>query len=141
MKTIVTFSPHIVEGKPRGYYLIMPYLFPNGTPILRRDQFAGFDGRGLIVTLSRHNAWNTLKHMAIQIPKLATWLGTCRLYVQKHGVRIYLPSSVLKPTPAEEKRELRAELLKESFGAGVADLWYVRIPGVDADVLLGRKKL
>lgn len=138
----VTFSPHIVGGRPRGYYMVASRLFPKGTPILRKDQFVGVADGGLVVTLSRHRAWNTLMHMAVYAGHVASWLGSAKVYATSTGVRVYLPGKVLRPdSPAEGKTETVGTLTKKSFGRGTGDMWYIRVPAVDADILLGRNRL
>lgn len=140
----VTFSPHIVNGKPRGYYLLVQSLFPNGAPILRRDQFVGFMGGHLIVTVSRHHTWNTLFRMAIH-PQWdehsVTWLDSCKLYRMSKGFRMYIPGTVLCPTSAESKKvETMGIFKKWTYGGGIEPMFFVELPVVSAEVLLGKER-
>lgn len=145
IKIPVSLSPHIVAGKPRGYYLLAQRLFPNGAPILRRDQFAGFNGC-LIVTVARHNKWNTFFDMCIQVRKLheqaISWFGSTKLYPMNKGFRMYIPGSILKPPSADSKKiETIGIFRKHEYFGGVGSLYYLELQEFTAEVLLGKKKL
>jgi len=142
----VTLSPHIVKGKPRGYYLLAQRLFPNGAPILRKDQFVGFSGGFMVITVARQNTWNTLMHMAIYASdvygEIFAWLDSCKLYPMNKGFRAYIPGTILRPPSAGSKKvETFGLFQKTAFGGDVADMWYVKVPDVSAEVLLGSKRL
>lgn len=141
----VTMSPHIVDGNPRGYYLLAQRLFPNGAPILRKDQFVGFNG-SLIVTVARHNTWDTLMDMNVYARDIgkntAAWFGKTKLYPMNKGFRMYIPGTILKPPSAEAVCKQTTGIFSQfRFYGGVDDLYYLEIPSIGGDVLLGRKEL
>jgi hypothetical protein len=146
----ITLSQHIVGGKPRGFYLLAQRLFPNGAPILRKDQFVGFNG-SLIVTVARHNAWDSLLKLGVyadivEINKHVIWFERAALYPMSKGFRMYIPGTVLTPTmfqqPVHESKiETTGIFHKHDFCGGVEPLFYLEIPLISADVLLGRKQL
>ena len=141
----VTLSPHIVNDKPRGYYLLAQRIFPQGAPILRRQQFVGFNGR-LIVTVSRHRTWDNFLKMGIHARELdgqaITWLDQCKLYPMAMGFRMYIPGTILKPASAgSEKVESIGILREQKWGGNTASTFYLEIQKIDADILLSRKEL
>ena len=135
----ISLSPHIVDGKPRGYYIIAQRLFPKERPILFRQQFVGFT-QNLVFTIAHPGKWDTLLKMAIYVPHLepasVSWLSATKMYPAGTGVRIYLPGTILKPTTAGVKKvETMGSLCR------VGDIYYLDIPKLNADILLGRKEL
>lgn len=145
VKIQTTLSPHIVDGKPRGYYLIAQRLFTHGLPILRRDQFVGFS-RGLVVTIERHRTWQSLLDIGLRAQSLGgqsvSWLGKIKMYQMSAGFRMYIPGTILKPTSADSKKiETWGIFDKEIYGAGISPLYYLKVPIVTAEVLLGKERL
>lgn len=145
----VTLSPHGVDGKPRGFYLLAQRLFTKGSPILRKDQFIGFNG-SLIVTVARHNAWDSLVKMGVYAHLLDStrvfWYDKAALYPMTKGFRMYIPGTVLTPgmfqSPAVvSKIETTGIFRKHDFYGGIEPLFYLEIPLISGDVLLGRKQL
>lgn len=148
MKTIkipITISPHFSQGVPRGYYIIAQRLFPKERPILFRQQFVGFT-QNLVFTMAHPGKWDTLLKMAIYIPTLGdfyvsvSWLSTTKMYPMGTGVRIYLPGTILKPSSAGCKKIETMGSLSLAGGRG-QEIYYLDIPKLNADILLGRKEL
>jgi len=139
----VTLSPHIVKGKPRGYYVLAQRLFTNGSPHLVRRQFVGFTDC-LIITTAHEYKWDSLLKMAIHVPfiddKPVTWLSAVPIYPIPMGFRAYIPGTVIKPTSAgQEKTETIG--IFQRFQAGKIDLFYLEVPKLSAGVLLGEDDL
>lgn len=139
----VTLSPHIVDNKPRGYYILGQRLFPRGAPELRKDQFVGFNG-SLIISIARHNTWNSILAMGLYASRLhnrnITWLGEAMVYPMSKGFRIYVPGTTLKPSSAGKKIETIGVFRMHEF-CGVEPLFYLEIPKINADILLGKEQL
>ena len=134
----VSICPHIADGNPRGYYIIAQRLFQQ-QPILFRQQFVGFT-RNLVFTLAHPGDRDTLLKMAIKVPHLDTasvsLLAPVQMYPTGTGVRFYLPGTILKPTSAGcVKIDTMGGLYK------VGEIYYLNVPKLNADILLGRKKL
>jgi len=138
IKVPVTFSPHIVGGKPRGYYALAQWLFPNGAPILQRRQFAGYNGQ-LLITVEKPMECKTLLHMALKVSTLQNtpimWLGACKVYHMSRGFRAYIPGSILCPPSAESEK-----IETHGFFRRHGDLFYMEFPKVSAEVLLGKER-
>jgi len=144
----VSLSPHIVNGKPRGYYVLAERLFAkNKNPHLVRNQFVGV-AKSLVISVSHNSTWDTLLEMSISIPHLPSapqranrvyWLDKAKLYPINMGFRAYVPGSVLKPEPDAEKIETMGEFKR--FQMGTTDLFYLEIPIITLDILLGKEKL
>jgi len=139
----ISICPHIVDGNPRGYYIIAQRLFQE-QPILFRQQFVGFT-KNLVFTLAHPGKWDTLLKMAIYVPNITnindyvlpvSWLAPVKMYPTGTGVRFYLPGTILKPTSAEcVKIDTVGSLHKAN------EIYYLNVPKLNADVLLGRKEL
>jgi len=139
----ISLCPHIDKEKPKGYYITAQRLFPEGQPVIFRQQFAGYMNH-LILTLAHQSTWNTLLKMVLHAPLLdgvpVNWLAPIKQYRMGTGVRFYLPGSILKPGSAEdEKIETMGIIRRAWFKSG--DIIYVDIPLIDANVLLGKKEL
>ena len=140
----VALSPHVQQGKPTGYALIAERLFTKKIKLVKR-QFLGFSD-GLIITVGgiEHFEWDSVLKMAIMLPILAgrpaNWLAPAPIYASPGGFRSYIPGHILKPSSAEETA---SHLWGEFCDCPVGDtkLYYLRVPLLDGDVLLGRKKL
>jgi hypothetical protein len=135
-----TLSPHIVNGVARGYYVLAQKIFPDGAPVLRRAQFIGFCGN-LILTFASPNEWDTLMKMGVQCQQLldqpVSWLAASKLWPMAKGFRSYIPGSILKPR-SNLKITCTGIVKKHLHGAGVAPIFYLEIPSISADVLMGR---
>lgn len=147
IKIPVTISPHIVNGKPRGYYIIAERLFTKGNPHLIRTQFVGHTQDGLIISVGRHIKWDTLYKLGIQVPHLEAmeqkrviWLSPTKIYPFNMGFRAYIPGTVLKPESAEAKKIQTMGFFKR-FQIGTTDLLYLEVPLITPDIMLGKTKL
>jgi hypothetical protein len=135
----VTLSPHIVKGSPRGYYVLAQRLFPNGAPILAKAQWIGFNG-ALVITVEHPHEWDSLLKMAVKCPDFiegrVSWLAPAKVWPMSKGFRTYIPGTILKPKPAEASKV-------ESMGTfqQVGSIFYLSIPAIDGEVLLGRKEI
>jgi hypothetical protein len=135
----ITLSPHSTNnGKPGGYYVLAQRLFPNGAPVLAKQQWVGFSD-GLVITVQHPGDWNSLLKMAINRPMLnghsVTWLSPVHLYPMTQGFRVYIPKAILEP-PAEAQKKKTTGLFCRS-----GNLYWLKIPAVSGDVLLERKEL
>lgn len=131
----VSLSPHIIGGKPRGFYLLVQRLFPNGAPILRKQQWLGFNGRCLQVTVDYSPDCDSLLKMAIRYPAV-TWLAPAKLWPMAMGFKSYIPGTILKPESAEVGKVETMGVFKQE-----SDLFFLEIPLLDGEILLGRKEL
>lgn len=150
IKIPVTISPHIVNGKPRGYYIIAERLFTKSNPHLIRKQFLGI-ARGLIISVGRDIHWDSLLKMSIHIPEVIytiggcginkiLWLSPTKIYPFNMGFRAYIPGTVLKPESAEAKKIQTMGFFKR-FQIGTTDLLYLEVPLITPDIMLGKTKL
>jgi hypothetical protein len=134
----VTLTPHYQSGKPSGYYLLAQRLFPRGAPILVKQQFAGFSD-GLVVTVNHPPQLDTPLKMAVVCPVIGgqgvTWLSKVSIYPMSMGFRMYIPGNILKPPTGA----LNFETTGIFHGAG--ELYWLHVPAVSSDILLGRKAL
>ena len=130
----VTLSPHICGGSPRGYCVLAQRLFPNGAPILAKAQWMGFQD-GLIITVDHPAECDTLLKMAIRFPSV-TWLAPAKLWPMSKGFKSYIPGTILKPESAEASKIEVTGVFQQKEG-----LFYLSIPALDGEVLLGRKAL
>lgn len=137
----ISICPHFSQGKPRGHYLLAKRLFLNDQPILRKQQYAGFNGF-LFVTVMRPNSWDTAFKTAVRIPRLdgrdIQWLGAVSLYGMKGGFKVYLPESILK---AKDPGRIEGVGIFRKYVAPGFDCYYLEIPKLTAEVLLGREEL
>ena len=138
IKVPISLSPHIVDGKPRGYYIIAQRLWQQ-QPILFRHQFVGFT-KNLVFTVAHPGHLDSVLKMAVYNPHLndapVSWISKAKMYPAGTGVRIYLPGSILKPTSAGVKKI-------ETMGClcVVQEIYYLNVPKLNADILFGRKEL
>jgi hypothetical protein len=92
--------------------------------------------------MTHPSEWNSLVKAAVYAPVLdgkpVSWFSTVQQYLQGTGLRIYLPGSVLCPV-SDRKIETMGDLCKASYGSG--DVYYISIPLIDGDIILGRRKL
>lgn len=144
IKIPISLCPHIVEGKPRGYYLLAQWLFPKGAPRLVKQQFLGFNGQ-LLVTVEHDGTWDSLLKIALFVENLngkrVTWLTKTPIYTMPLGFRAYIPGTILKPISADvAKITTTGVFKKESFGVS-KDLYYLEIPKITAGILFGREEL
>lgn len=73
--------------------------------------------------------------------KPAVWLGKTRLYRMAKGFRMYIPSTILKPMKDAQKIETFGYFDSQKYGGGVETLYYMKIPLISAEVLMGQKSI
>jgi hypothetical protein len=110
-------------------------LFPNGSPILAKAQWIGFNGQCLILTVDYPFENDTLLKMAIRCP-FATWLAPAKLWPMSKGFKSYIPGTILKPESAEA-----AKIETTGVFTRYSGLFFLKILILDGEVLLGRKGL
>ena len=137
----ISICPHFSQGKARGHYILAKRLFLKDQPILERQQYVGFNGF-LFVTVVHPGSWDTAFKTAISIPRLdgrnIQWLGAVPLYGLKGGFKVYLPESILK---AKEPGRIEGVGIFRKYQAPGFSCYYLEIPKLSAEVLLGRKEL
>jgi len=140
----ITLSSHIVNGKPRGFYLLAQRLFPNGAPSLTKQQYIGFNGR-LFVTVEHDRTWDTLLKVALHAEKLndkhISWLTPTPIYPMPKGFRAYIPGTIIKPASAESQKVEGIGVFRRAIFGVSRDAYYLEILKLTAEVLLGRKEL
>ena len=133
----MTLSPHYVNGKARGFYLLAQRIWPGGAPILNKKQFIGFNGQCLLVTVEHNGLWKTplqifMRAGALQ-EKGMMWMCAAPLYPMSKGFRMYVPGNILLP---------RSEGNIVTFGVFQYDvptkIYFLEIPEITGNVLLGR---
>lgn len=137
----VSLCPHFSQGKARGHYILAKRLFLQDQPILVRQQYVGFNGF-LFVTVVHPPAWDTAFKTALKIPQLdgrkIIWLGSVPLYGLKGGFKVYLPETILK---AEKPGRIEGVGIFRKYTAPGFECYYLEVPKLTAEVLLGRKEL
>jgi hypothetical protein len=143
----ITLSPHIPSGKPRGYYVLAHRLFPKGAPILRREQFVGFNGESMVLSVEYPAKWASLVAMNIYADvSLSTghrrtfWFDKCKLTPMHMGFRIYLPSRILRPGSKQEKIETTGIFQQVDYGSNNS-IFYLELPKITPRVVLGQEIL
>ena len=140
----ITISPHVIAGKPSGYYILVHSLWKDAKPKIFRDQFAGLHDNCLILTMAHPSEWDSLLKAIIHthkaVGKPSCWFAAVKQTRMGTGLRFYLPGTILKPKLAESKAiKARGTVRKAIYGSG--DLVYVSVPKIDGDILLGRGDL
>lgn len=138
----ISICPHFSQGKPRGHYILAKRLFlGEDQPILVRQQYVGFNGF-LFVTVVHPNRWNTAFKIAHNLQVMdgrsITWLGSVPLYGMKGGFKVYLPEHILK---AKEPGRIEGVGIFRKYSAPGFDCYYLEIPKLTAEVLMGREEL
>jgi len=137
----ISICPHFSQGKPRGHYILAKRLFLNEQPILARQQYVGYNGF-LFVTVVHPNKWNTVFKMAMNCSQMdgrsITWLGTVPIYPLRGGFKAYLPETILK---AEKPGRIEGVGIFRKYQAPGFSCYYLELPKLSAEVLLGRKEL
>lgn len=144
IRITTTLSPHFSKGLPRGYYLVAQRLFPGGVPLLRKQQFLGFCGGSLVVTVGSPNHWDSIMKMSIHCQELiegpVSWLDSCSIWAANKGFRAYISQKFL-PAGANSKPVTGTGIFKLHTMANSAQIYYLEVPKVNSDILLGRKSL
>ena len=141
VKIPISICPHFSQGKPRGHYVLAKRLFMKQQPILVKQQFIGFNGF-LFITVVCPSKWNTIFKMACAVLEMdqqpVKWLGSVHLYPLKGGFKAYLPESILQ---AREPGRIEDVGVFRKYEAPGFEIFYLEIPKLTAEVLLGRKEL
>lgn len=137
----VSICPHFSGGKPRGHYILAKRLFQEGAPILVKQQFVGFNGF-FFVTVVRPPLWNSTFKIANYIKRLdgreVIWLGGCHLTSLAGGFKIYITEDILK---AKEPGRIEGTGIFRKYKAPGFEVYYLEIPKITGEILLGRKEL
>jgi len=137
----ISICPHFSQGKPRGHYLLAKRLFRNEQPILVKQQFVGYNGF-LFVTVVRPPGSDTTFKIANRIQVMdgrsIIWLGSVHQYLLRGGFKVYLPEHILK---AKEPGRIEGIGIFRKYQAPGFSCYYLEIPKLSAEVLLGRKEL
>lgn len=137
----VSICPHFSGGKPRGHYILAKRLFQVETPILAKQQFVGFNGF-LFITVFRPGLWDTIFKIANYIKELngrdVVWLGGVHLTSLSGGFKVYLTEDIMK---AKELGRIEGTGIFRKHKSPGFECFYLEIPKISADVLLGREEL
>ena len=137
----ISICPHFSQGKPRGHYLLAKRLFLNDQPILVRQQYVGFNGF-LFVTVVHPPEWTTTFKIASRIRwfdnRKVFWLGAVRQHLMPKGFKVYLPETILK---AKKPGRIEGVGIFRKYEAPGFSCYYLEIPKLTANVLLGREEL
>lgn len=137
----ISICPHFSQGTPRGHYILAKRLFLQDQPILVRQQYVGFNGF-LFVTVVHPPSWDTAFKTAFRIPRLdgrnIQWLGPAPLYGMKGGFKVYLPETILK---AKKPGRIEGVGIFRKYQAPGFECYYLEIPKLTAEILLGREEL
>lgn len=141
VKIPISLCPHFSQGKPRGYYILAKRLFTEEQPILARRQYVGYNGF-LFVTVVHPNQWNTTFKMVMNCSQMdsrsITWLGSVPIYLLRGGFKAYLPEHILK---AKKPGRIEGVGIFRKYTAPGFSCYYLEIPKLTAEVLLGKEKL
>ena len=141
VKIPISICPHFSQGKPRGHYILAKRLFTKSQPILAKQQYVGFNGF-LFVTVVHPAKWDTTFKMACAVLEIdqqpIKWLGTTHLTSLSGGFKAYLPEHILK---AKEPGRIEGVGVFRKYEAPGFEIFYLEIPKLNAEVLLGRKDL
>lgn len=141
VKIPISICPHFTKGKPRGHYILAKRLFQTGQPILVKQQFIGYNGF-LFVTVVHPYEWDTTFKIVMCCPLLndvgVKWLGTTHLTPLAGGFKAYLPEHILK---AKKPGRIEGIGVFREYEAPGFNIYYLEIPKLTAEVLLGRKEL
>ncbi len=137
----ISICPHFSQGKPRGHYILAKKLFQKNPPILAKQQYVGFSGF-LFVTVVHPAKWDTILRIAYKVLKMnqrpIVWLGTTHLTPLAGGFKAYLPEHILK---ANKPGRIEGIGIFRKYEAPGFNIYYLEIPKLTAEVLLGRKEL
>ncbi|ODS36155.1 MAG: hypothetical protein A7316_10255 [Candidatus Altiarchaeales archaeon WOR_SM1_86-2] len=141
IKIPISICPHFSQGKPRGHYLLAKRLFLEDQPILVRQQYVGFNGF-LLVTVVHPNQWDTTFKIANHIKEMdgqrIIWLGAVHQYLIPKGFKVYLPESIMQ---AGKPGRVEGTGIFRKYQAPGFNCYYLEVPKISAEVLLGRNEL
>ena len=137
----ISICPHFSQGEPRGHYVLAKRLFNNEPPILVKQQFVGFNGF-LFVTVLHPYQWDTTfkisSHIRAMEGRRIIWLGSVNLHPIPRGFKVYLPEHILK---AEKPGRIEGVGIFRKCTALGFECYYLELPMLSAEVLLGKEKL
>jgi len=141
VKIPLSICPHTSAGRVQGWYVLAKRLFAEDDPVLFKHQFLGFNGN-LIISVQQAEI-RSLFQMATKYPKLEdrdiTWLGKVSLFRLKGGFKVYLPWEYLEVE--NPKRIETVGIFRCHIAFDRKLFYYLEIPAITAEVLLGRKEL
>ena len=141
IKIPISICPHFVKGEPKGHYVLAKRLFQKDTPILLKRQFVGFNGF-LFVTVVRPTDLDTTFKMIRCCPMLddvgIKWLGQASIFPMVGGFKIYLPEHIMM---ADKPGRIEGVGIFRKYEFWGKEIYYLEIPKLTAEVLLGRKEL
>lgn len=141
IKIPISICPHFSQGKARGHYILAKRLFKEDQPILVRQQYVGFNGF-LFITVVHPAQWNTsfkiASHISVMDNRSIIWLGAAPLYSLPGGFKVYLAEHILK---AKKPGRVEGIGIFRKYSAPGFDCFYLEIPLLSAEVLLGKKEL
>ncbi len=141
IKIPISICPHFVKGKPKGHYVLAKRLFQKDAPILLKRQFVGFNGF-LFVTIVRPTNWDTafkiMRYCSTVDDVEVRWLGQASIFPMVGGFKIYLPEHIMMADKLGRIEGVGVFRKYENLGC---EIYYLEIPKLTAEVLLGRKEL
>lgn len=141
IKIPISICPHFSQGKPRGHYILAKRLFREEAPILAKQQFVGFNGF-LFITVVHPALWNTTFKIMNHIKELdgqkIIWLGGVHLTTMAGGFKVYLREDILK---ANKPGRIECTGIFRKHESPGFECYYLEIPKLTPDILLGRKEL
>lgn len=141
IKIPISICSHFSQGKPRGHYILAKRLFLLEQPILIKRQYVGFNGF-LFITVVHPNQWDSIFKIACMIKEMdkqpIIWLGSVPIYGLKGGFKAYLPETILKAT---KPGRIEGVGIFRKYQAPGFNVYYLEIPKLIAEVLLGKEKL
>lgn len=137
----ISICPHFSQGKPRGHYVLAKRLFGDDPPILAKQQYVGYNGF-LFITVVHPAQYDTIFKMICGIREMddrpIDWLGTTHLYPMTRGFKAYLPGHILKVDTPEKVEGVG---IFRKYTALGFELYYLELPMITAEVMVGRKKV
>ena len=150
IKIPISICPHTSAGKLRGWYALAKRLFVEDDPILVKRQFMGFNwfekqAGCLLLTVvrpredSKFSMFEQITKYSQLEDKNITWFGQCSLFPLKGGFKVYIPEGHLKVENPKRVETVGVFRRHDTFNH--KSVFYLEIPVITAEVLLGRKEL
>jgi hypothetical protein len=132
VKITTTLSPHFTgKDAPAGYYLLAQRLFMNGAPILKKQQYIGYNGNLFVTVDYNYSCGDSLFRLAANAETLdgrkIIWLDYTKLYPMNMGFRSYIPGRVLKPSVLEIGRK---KVVTPGIFRKCRDIYYLELPEI-----------